>query len=55
METLSTDVSIIEFDKIIEFEQQEISLFECFFFKKDVIVDSKFLTETELKEFKNKL
>jgi len=50
MRTLLINGVNISFDKVIEFEQHKSNMLECFFFKKDELVASKFLT---LIEFKN--
>ena len=42
----------IEFDSIIEFNQSEINLLECFFFKGSKIVANEFLTEQEFNNIK---
>jgi len=42
----------ITFDKVVEFDQHDTDLLECFFFKNEELIGSKFVTATELKELK---
>ena len=52
MKTLFINGLKFTFDKVIDFEQRGENLFECFFFKGDEIVTSKFLTLFELNQIK---
>lgn len=52
MKTLFINGLKFTFDKVIDFEQKDINLFECFFFKGDEIVTSQFLTLFELNQIK---
>jgi len=42
----------IEFDKVIEFEQEENNLLECFFFKGEKLITSQYLTLFEFEKLK---
>lgn len=50
MKTLLIDGLKFKFDKVVEFKQTDTNLLECFFFKKDELVASQFLT---LSQFNN--
>ena len=53
METQLLNGLKFTFDKVIEFEQTDNDLLECFFFKNEVLVTSQFLTLFELKKLKD--
>ena len=42
----------VTFDKVVDFKQLGTDCFECFFFKNEELLGSKFLTAIELKELK---
>lgn len=53
MKTLFLNGLKFTFDKVVEFEQQDTDLLECFFFKNEALVTSQFLTLFELNKLKN--
>jgi len=53
MKTLFINGLQFKFDRIIEFEQTDTNLLECFFFKGGEIVTSQFLTLFELNNIRN--
>jgi len=53
MKTLFINGLQFKFDRIIEFEQTDTNLLECFFFKGAEIVTSQFLTLFELNNIRN--
>ena len=53
MKTLFINGLQFKFDSIIEFEQTDTNLLECFFFKGGEIVTSQFLTLFELNNIRN--
>jgi hypothetical protein len=53
MKTLFLNGLKVTFDKVVEFEQQDTKLLECFFFKNEVLLTSGFLTLFELNKLKD--
>ena len=53
MKTLFINGLQFKFDRIIEFEQTDTNLLECFFFNGSEIVTSQFLTLFELNNIRN--
>ena len=53
MKTLFINGLQIEFDYIIEFNQTDTNLLECFFFKSGELVANEFITQNEFNIFNN--
>lgn len=52
MKTLFTNGLKFTFDEVIDFEQVDTNLLECFFFKNGELVTSQFLTLFELNKIR---
>lgn len=52
MKTLHINGLQFKFDKVVEFEQEDTGLLECFFFQGEELVTSQYLTLFELNKLK---